>query len=490
MSLLLAFLMSMLTAGSNFAESAFAEESAVAVKHRLEQRIQKDLAEVEKALTASESMDPAILIFLKSARNETIAFLAFVNKQDPESLPRRLVDLYIQNFLEPPIIDSPFLKAYLVFTGEPLVEPLIDVCGDQPPAAKRRILSLLGQIKSPQALSLVRQEIHSQNPMVRHQAIIVLRQILGLAAREELYVLLDKQVQDSSTRETILRELRLAGDPDWFATVLRMASQNRIEFSRLSSLISDITQFPEDSLSSHIPYLIQMTRSQDNKSRYIAVQLLFAVKQPINLLKLYPIFEDLLWVRYDCGRVTNVMGQIISAPHKSDTPVSAWSHREAKILLQRIGKELTAADLADWLARQPEKLISRLYLHDWLQKKQANVLMETVESVTIEIAVLDQQGNVAASAIHPMPVGKHITMQGTPLISGYPRHKYEGMLVFDLTNGRLKIKDFKIHFKPHGVVFDAVIPFEGAQKIVFHESSQGNSEKYTWIFKHKTRKAS
>jgi HEAT repeat protein len=490
MSLFLAFLISTLTAGSYFTESVYAEESAVAVKHRLQQRIQNDLAGIEEALTASESMDPAMLSLFKSMRKETNAFLVFVNRQDPESLPRRLVDYYIQKDREQPVIESPFLESYLVFTGEPVVQPLIDVYGDQPPVTKHSILSLLGQIKSPQALSLVRQEIHSQNPIAPHQAIIVLRLILGSEARDELYVLLDKQDQESSTRETILRQLRLAGDPDWFATVLRIASQNKIEFSRLSILISDIKQFPEDSLGTHIPFLIQMTRRQDNQSRYIAVQLLSVIKQRPNLLKLYPIFEDLLWVRYDCGRKTNVTGQLTSTPNDSDMSVSAWSHREATILILRIENALTAAEIFDWLARQPEKLISRVYLQNWLQKKQATAPTEIVNTVTIEVSVLDQQGKVVAFAIHPMPVGKHITMQGTPLISGYPRHRYEGMLVFDLTNGRLKIKDFKIHFKPHGVVFDAVIPFEGAQKIVFHESSQGNSEKYTWIFKHKTRKAS
>ena len=409
----------------------------------------------------------------------------FVAGQATPQLPDRIVALFLDESKRPSR-NYPDLTPVVVATGEAAVEPLLQQYGSSPPGTRLAILTIFGEIGSATALTLVRREIRAGNRDLQNAAVVALRKIKGDRAGEELVLLLGDTRLSAPVRVTVLGQLTQVTGADWPVHVLDTALQDPAVFTQLGDVVADLDRFPEREIWFRLEKIYPYLESEDPRTVRTAQRLIARIRFWNHLSKLEPVVEDLIKARYDYGLTTDASGNLIDTGSGPMDKRVVWDRDLAIDMLDHIGKELR--DPVMWLPRNvkyPENLLTLLYLEDLYQKRKGRqIINRPPVEAQLEISVRDAAGTLQAAGRRFVVLERPVTLQGEPVVPGFPPPTCAGRLFIDKEKWRLTFNPLVMRLADRTLTKPVSIPFGGACEINMASGPDGQTRLLTWTLRH------
>ena len=387
----------------------------------------------------------------------------FTRAQAPGALPSALVTRLLQEEKAPSGAQG-LLKQCAMHLGDALVKPLMENYAHF--THKLPILRMFSHLGSPEAVSLVRQELHSPDMTVRLRAMRLLFVLGGDHAAVDFHHILENLKLDPGLMASALNYLRCVNKAEWRTALFRLIRQaslppeyllrllgfrntaiwNRLRYKKDPALPNSdclsleeeqsfqLAPFPEHLLSPLIPQLIEQTQHDDPLRRFYAALLLTGFNRKPHLLKLSPLLDALLQVRFDYG-ATRSWNQ--TSRRKKSISKGVWRTDYAEPLLTRIENTLTENDIHRWL-QQPRRLLEKLYLRRLLAEKKQQPLGQLLDNINIVIDIVnDQSGDTLASVQAQVALdGENRVLTLTPDTAF---QYFEGHFTFDAQTMRIML---------------------------------------------------
>jgi len=409
----------------------------------------------------------------------------FVAGQATNRLPDKLVALFLAESRKASGA-YPDLTPAIVQLGEAAIDPLLQQHDRSAPATRLATLALLGEIGSGTALTLVRREIRAGNPDLQSAAVVALRKIKGDRAGEELALLLGDTRLSSPVKVTVLVQLTQTPATDWPATVLDIALQDVFLFRQLPDIVPDLDMFPEREIWFRLEKIYPYLESEDPRTVLTAQRLIARIRFWNHLSKLEPVVVDLIKARCDYGLTTDASGNLINTGIGPADDRVVWDRDLATEMLDHIGKELR--DPVLWLPRNvkfPDNLLAVVYLEDLYQKRTGvQIINRPPVEAQLEVSVRDAAGTVQAAGRRFVTVERSATLQGEPVVAGFPPPTCEGLLFIDKEKWRLTFNPLVMRLAGRTLTKLVSIPFGGACEIKMEARIHGKPQLYTWTLRH------
>ncbi len=408
----------------------------------------------------------------------------FLAEQKPADLPEKLIALF---FAQAEKADSayPDLQPFIPLLGEAAAAPLVQYYDRAPSSARLSILTLSGDIGSATALALVRREIYANNPDLQGAAIVALGKIKGDRAGEELALLLADTRLASPLKVTILLQLKQSDKTGWPTTLLQAALKDPFIFQQLSAIVPDFSVFPERLVWKQLPEIYKQLHSENPGAVLAAQHLVATIRFWNHLSRLYPVLEDLLKVRYDYGRTTDVFGGFVNGGIGPRDDRVVWERGLAIDMLDHIEKNLD--DPVMWHSkayRNHASLLTLLYIENLFTRQGKKIINRPPVKVLLDITVRDAAGTVIAATRRTVVVGRQVALEVKPRLPGYPVPTCAGQLNLDRDNWRLAFTPLTVRLESTTVAVPVSIPFGGACQFDVDRQSQGLKQALSWTLRH------
>ena len=454
------------------------------LKEQLLQQISFDIQVNRKAMEALPAFEsPMVSLTIKDWRRicreqqaQLNRFQKFIQKTPPEELPQVLAEKFL-DYQKSTKFYPPF-EPYIFAMGESMIVPLAKEFDQADPYMKERILMVLGNTHSREALSVVRKALVDPEHRVVLSAQTALRLILQLESKPELEAMLMANENSWAVKHT-LREIYLIGDKSWYEDFFKLARDQKLSLRDLA-MIGDFSDCPQEVVGKNIDVLLKILdqQKQNPGEVRIAAQLLSKLDQQIYLKQLYPLLTDILHQRFRWG------GKIEGFSSRPPPQSMIFYDQEADDLLKKIDSRLQAEDIQEWIARISPDLLTKFFLHDLLARKQGKVVDFQGESFSFKIEAIDQSNNLLASSLYTFKLGQEQNVPVSAVFPSFPTHHVKFKVSLDKSQWLFHLAPVLIDLKPYGAGFDIDVPLSGVNEIILNEAFRGNREKIRWRFEH------
>lgn len=213
------------------------------------------------------------------------------------------------------------------------------------------------------------------------------------------------------------------------------------------------------------------------KSEVVIRQLLLRVNQKVYLRQFYPAFTALLHEHYAWGGSTTCYSR--DAEKTGEHTLLGFDRHQSGRLLHKISTTLSTDDVKNWQSKIAPSLLTDMFLESIFASRRGAVYESPIEHFVVKISVFDRESNelLVAKDVNLFPEKKqrfHLVEQNGRF------QEVSGSIMASLDHDLWMIDlDIDIEFKPHGAIFNCLIPLAGRGKIYMRHDKQT-----TWVFEH------
>lgn len=350
-------------------------------RERLQAKIEQDKKNCAKGRLISLIPSPWTT-FISEVCEEQKNLARLVERTPTDELPDVLVNIFIDEYTGGPTRGKyPPMRNYLVIFGEPAAAPLMKRYSEIGENNRRYALRILGEIGSDKVLPFIRSELKEKKLSTLESAAYAIRMIRKEEAKEDLLPLLSDPELDPAAVPLIVRQLSNLEAPGWYAIVLSLAEEGKINFQTIKDL-GYFKEYPESVVAAHLDYLLDQWSSGNVGT---AACLLFQIHERRYVKQFFPILDDLLRADFQYA------GSNFSPLRRYCDDLSP-SRRP--LLLHRIEDKLTMADIEEWMHKPSPGWLTYLYLHELYHKKGGPPLDTREVVLNLNISAYDDAENV------------------------------------------------------------------------------------------------
>ncbi len=246
-----------------------ADPSTGTIKQKLVSRISLEQEEIQQAQEQGmpEFASPTIAMNQKAwqkiltERQRRLDNLLTLVTNTPDE---KLADVLVKSFLHKKDYAGryPPLEPYLLLLGEGIIPAFSKQYEQAGPRLKEKVLGILGNTRSREALPIVRKALDDPNQRVMLFAQTALRLILNLEAKPELEKMLVETKSSWALKHT-LNEISITGETDWFNHFFQLVKTHKISLQDMAS-IGNPEDCPEASIRENLDFLVNTLISDTN----------------------------------------------------------------------------------------------------------------------------------------------------------------------------------------------------------------------------------